>query len=917
MRLLRCQLQNVRLHGALELAFSPRLTLIGGPNESGKSTLVEALHRALFLKATATGAPVEALQSRLHMGQPTVELTFAARGDIWTLRKRFSGSSGQVTLQAESNGSQLTGPGAEEVLAELVGVAETVGSKQANTVLPSRWAHLWVRQGASGDNLLTAGKGSYDFDQLRLQLEYSGGAAVQQSALDQRVEQRIRAALENNFTSRGTRKHSPLHQREEELRTAEERMSQALARLVDYENASEELAGITEQLEQVQLVELPALQTRQQVLARSASEAARLDGAIQLAEQRLVPIRLRHDAATRDLQQCDAISTELLQRQRRLAELRASADGAQAREAEILAAGWQRRKHWETLNQQRQTLEQRQLLMQLLVERAGTEQALQRLAVELDQRRRSLQQRQSLTQQLASLPAISKQNVQQLRKLAGQLRDGLTRLEVMASGVTLLRADRPVQLDGQPLQVGEKLRLSRLFKIQVGDGVVLEIAPGGGQALGELERTVDTTAELLRAHLSSLGTDSVDKAESLLEQRTALEQQLLALGSSGEDAGLNELEQFHHRQEERLGEISGALETFQSIRSAMEQEQALPSGLAELQELQQQLSRTAHQAASAAQEAERELEDARAALANFHQQRLSEAAQLELVQGELADRRKRLDDLISQQGDRQHQQSQLDLLTAERLQAETELIQLQKRRTELGSQDAERQQQRLQEQIDTLGRRREQLLDQRGAAKQRCDSISIEDPFAAREQAQYQLEMAQADHRQLLRLTRAHQLLLQLFLEAQADLSSRYSEPLAQAIGSYLTPLVPNGPVARLSYDQSKGFHGLQLRRGQEYYTFEALSGGMREQLAAALRLSMADVLKQAHDGCLPLVFDDAFTNSDPERIDLVKRMLATAVERGLQVILLTCDPGAYGSFADHVVELGTPGDTASMECPN
>ena len=70
MRLLNCQLQNVRLHGDLELNFSPRITLIGGPNESGKSTLVEALHRALFLKASATGAPVEALQSRLHMGQP-------------------------------------------------------------------------------------------------------------------------------------------------------------------------------------------------------------------------------------------------------------------------------------------------------------------------------------------------------------------------------------------------------------------------------------------------------------------------------------------------------------------------------------------------------------------------------------------------------------------------------------------------------------------------------------------------------------------------------------------------------------------------------------------------------------------------------------------------------------------------------
>ena len=57
---------------------------------SCKSTVVEALHRALFLKASAAGAPVEALRSRLHLGAPTVQLAFEAKGDTWTLRKRFS-----------------------------------------------------------------------------------------------------------------------------------------------------------------------------------------------------------------------------------------------------------------------------------------------------------------------------------------------------------------------------------------------------------------------------------------------------------------------------------------------------------------------------------------------------------------------------------------------------------------------------------------------------------------------------------------------------------------------------------------------------------------------------------------------------------------------------------------------------------
>ena len=59
MRLRSCRLRQVRQHGDLELSFGTRLTLIGGPNEAGKSTLVEALHKGLFLRSTATGRGVE------------------------------------------------------------------------------------------------------------------------------------------------------------------------------------------------------------------------------------------------------------------------------------------------------------------------------------------------------------------------------------------------------------------------------------------------------------------------------------------------------------------------------------------------------------------------------------------------------------------------------------------------------------------------------------------------------------------------------------------------------------------------------------------------------------------------------------------------------------------------------------------
>ena len=75
MRLINCKVENVRVHSDLFVDFSPNITLIGGSNETGKSSLIDALHKALFLKATATGNPVEDLRSKIYLGNPTVHIS--------------------------------------------------------------------------------------------------------------------------------------------------------------------------------------------------------------------------------------------------------------------------------------------------------------------------------------------------------------------------------------------------------------------------------------------------------------------------------------------------------------------------------------------------------------------------------------------------------------------------------------------------------------------------------------------------------------------------------------------------------------------------------------------------------------------------------------------------------------------------
>jgi uncharacterized protein YhaN len=102
-------------------------------------------------------------------------------------------------------------------------------------------------------------------------------------------------------------------------------------------------------------------------------------------------------------------------------------------------------------------------------------------------------------------------------------------------------------------------------------------------------------------------------------------------------------------------------------------------------------------------------------------------------------------------------------------------------------------------------------------------------------------------------------------------------------------------------------FKELQVYRADRAdtpFSFEVLSGGTREQVAAALRLAIAEVLAADHDGCLPVVFDDAFTHSDPERIRQLQRMLDLAATRGLQVIVLTCNPRDYSGFGAREISL-------------
>ncbi|MEA2674184.1 MAG: hypothetical protein QOI92_1376, partial [Chloroflexota bacterium] len=123
----RLQLKNVRRHADLDLQLAPGLTVVRGPNESGKSTIQRAIELALTRRVTSGSADLDGMRSwnASDDDRPWVRIEFeqedldGVRGG--TLEKSFRGSRGTVKL--ELDGETITDPArADEVLADLTGI---------------------------------------------------------------------------------------------------------------------------------------------------------------------------------------------------------------------------------------------------------------------------------------------------------------------------------------------------------------------------------------------------------------------------------------------------------------------------------------------------------------------------------------------------------------------------------------------------------------------------------------------------------------------------------------------------------------------------------------------------------------------------------------------------------------------------
>ncbi|UZW58217.1 AAA family ATPase (plasmid) [Sphingobium sp. JS3065] len=133
--------------------------------------------------------------------------------------------------------------------------------------------------------------------------------------------------------------------------------------------------------------------------------------------------------------------------------------------------------------------------------------------------------------------------------------------------------------------------------------------------------------------------------------------------------------------------------------------------------------------------------------------------------------------------------------------------------------------------------------------------------------------------------------------EARAEASRTFVGPVAQRARVHVERLFPG---ADLSFDEELGL--ASVTRSGLSEACGTLSKGTQEQLAVLTRLAFADMLLEQGTP-VSLILDDPLVYSDDGRLDLMTEILEEASQR-MQVILLTCRDRAFRHLSANRVQL-------------
>ncbi|MEZ2293478.1 AAA family ATPase [Variovorax sp. RCC_210] len=865
MKLQRLRIENFKLFRApLEITgFTDGLNLFAAPNESGKSTIAEAIRAAFFERHRSN--VVEHLRPWGESSvTPTVELDFELDGKPCKLTKAFLGKK---RCELVIDGKAMDGAVAEDHLAALLGFRfpSKGASAPEHMGIPGL---LWIKQGTSHDISNAVGFAS---DHLRNalgeslgELASSQGDAVLKAVETERNELltpasgapkgvfaeaiKLRGELEGELAR--------LHADIEAYRSGVDRLS-GLRREHQRDDAARPWVALREQLAlaQQRLNDGKGLAER-----KAAQDAALKQVAAQVASWRTQLQAMEREEAT------------VAQREKNLEAVRLGLEKAlielQAWEPRHAAAAQADAGARNSLRLARQA-----------ASRVAQQEAVESLAEQLAALARSLdkakgeQDKVTRLQADAQALAVPDGDLKRLQRTADMLRTAQARLDAVSTALAFeLQPGARVRVGGAEVAGSARQTVIARTEIDI-DGVGrITVLPGGAdlESLG-VER--DRARDALASQLQALRADNV----AAVEERTRLHALRKAEAGAAEAVlsalapkGLGALSADVALREARLAEAKAVLLTMAPADAT-----AVPS--AAQAEAEEGAARAALEAASSA------LNDAKVQAGNAREQVKAAEDELAAVRATLADPmragRKReaseaLTDALAQQSAIEQKAGDLAL-------------QLQTVNLPVLAQDVER--------LERSARQAESAHSQRANEITRLE-VELETKGALGQEEIASEKQRELDHvarrcAELDRHAKALDHLLKLLREKRSALARRLRAPLQKHLDHYLQILFPGAQV-EVGDDLSPGRITRPGLRGAQSGAFEELSVGAREQMGVVARLAYADLLKEANKPTL-LILDDALVHTDEERLGQMKRVLYDAATRH-QILILSCHPQAW-----------------------
>jgi chromosome segregation ATPase len=495
---------------------SPHLNLISGPNESGKSRLVQALRFALFESSHGKGAHKKALASWAGgNGRPEVAVRFELDGQDWQLSKTFLGNSRDTTLRSAAE--TLTDEDAEQRLAQMLGVAPG-GAREVKRDDLGIWSLLWVEQGDSRElPTREGGEAAETALQDRLTREIGEVAA---GPLGQQVLERTRERYQRFYTLKTGAEREPLTAARAALADAAARYEEAIAQRQAVEDDAAALQRERDK-EATLSDRLSAARARLDSLTTRHEKATAAKQQLQLSDERRRGAEAEHQRQQREAESANTLRARLVELDARMREL-VEARGPLAARLDEASAGQTARRHeaeaadvvWDTARKELAAKKRSAKVAVLRAKGARLQQALDDAKV-LDE------QITALRDALAGLPKLSADDLRHLRTARQRVDETKATLQGVAAAVEI-RAERNLIVDGRTLDAGDSLRVlvDDERDIRVDRVLSLHIRPGGG----ELARLRDAATDAYRKWESlaeELGVADVAAAEAALEARTA------------------------------------------------------------------------------------------------------------------------------------------------------------------------------------------------------------------------------------------------------------------------------------------------------------------------------------------------------------------------------------------------------------